>query len=303
LLPGIPHSFSKGWVALAALFPLLGIFQWWLQTDYMPRTDRPRVDMTAQLVEVNRSGPIVHLRAKVTLHNLGSTRVDSVGSLLRVTGYPPDGGSEQPSTVAVSSGIDWIGADGHDYRANPVDRADRTLLYSGVFFPTGGTFLPPGVSIATAPVIDVDSRVVGRVQLSATIAFVTARRLGSVHTCIPPRVDSADARFVKTSRRPFGSAGGGHYLCVESDLKPRNVVQSMVDDDPTIRSYIVLDDPAQTKTTEFPEFLFTFGTHVSFEGDAQRAQEVSDSIDANNPSEFLEVDDEYVLGDPSSGGG
>ena len=80
-------------------------------------------------------------------------------------------------------------------------------------------------------------------------------------------------------------------------------MQSLVDDDPAVRSYIAIDAPAGDRTAEFPQFVYSFGTDSSFNGDGGSSPDVNDKIDANNPSEYLEVDDEYVLGDHSGSGG
>ena len=66
---------------LVALIPLLGFVQFWLQTDYLPRTQMPLVDVSTDLTSTGATGDIVHLEAKVTFNNRSSVPVNVGGTL------------------------------------------------------------------------------------------------------------------------------------------------------------------------------------------------------------------------------
>ena len=83
LLPHTPNQFGTAWKAVAALLPLLAVVQLWFQTSYLPNHVRPLVDVSAKLVTMNRSGNTLHLKATVTLHNLGTLPPMFSGALKR----------------------------------------------------------------------------------------------------------------------------------------------------------------------------------------------------------------------------
>ena len=67
---------SAGAKTIVALIPLLGFVQFWLQTDYLPRTSLPLVDVTTDLTPTGKTGDFVQLEAKVTIKNRGSVQVN-----------------------------------------------------------------------------------------------------------------------------------------------------------------------------------------------------------------------------------
>ncbi|WP_166903288.1 hypothetical protein [Mycobacterium sp. DL440] len=89
---------NRGAVAVVALFPLLGLVQFWLQSDYLPARSLPLVDVQAELTPVGSSGSIIHLSAKLTMHNRSSVAVDIPGGVMRVAAYP-FGIPEEPATA------------------------------------------------------------------------------------------------------------------------------------------------------------------------------------------------------------
>jgi hypothetical protein len=49
--------------------------QFWLQTDYLPLTSLPLVDITTDLTPMGKTEDTVYLEAKVTINNRGSVPV------------------------------------------------------------------------------------------------------------------------------------------------------------------------------------------------------------------------------------
>jgi hypothetical protein len=285
---------TKGVAVAAALVPLLGLFQFWLETDYLPRTSRPLVDIQAELSPIGATGHTVHLLAKVTLHNRGSVQADVPAGLMRVTAYPKHLPSIAPTPTAIADGMDLSGATaGNDYRSIPSPAAAARLLYADDFV-TNGSFLLPGMQIEYKKVIDVDSQSVEFARLSVSAVFITKRRVSETRTCFPPRVSTKTdpVDFVKKAAHVWPSAAGGHFLCVENQIAPQNVVHELVSDDPILRIYLIIDDPTQPKV-EYPQIFAAYGTRKTID-DPSADPENAAKIDDENPSEvFRDVEAEY----------
>src|SRR5262249_22202249 len=102
----VPRSVHRGVAAIAVAFPLLGLFQFWYETDYVPRTSTPMVDIQVALAEIGRSGSTIPLAADLTLHNRGSAEADSIGSLVRITAYTRGTEVQQPSAPLIARAMD-----------------------------------------------------------------------------------------------------------------------------------------------------------------------------------------------------
>ena len=67
--------------AIAALIPVLGFVQFWLQTDYLPRTSMPLVDLTTDQAPTGKTGKIVRLEGESDHHksqfSTGECRCDN----------------------------------------------------------------------------------------------------------------------------------------------------------------------------------------------------------------------------------
>lgn len=83
-------EWTKSALIGTALFPLAGLLQFWLQNYYIPSTSMPLVDIWTELSPQGWSGTIIHLSAKVTIHNRGTSTVRIANSLMRVAAYPKD---------------------------------------------------------------------------------------------------------------------------------------------------------------------------------------------------------------------
>jgi hypothetical protein len=296
LVRHVPRSIHRGVAAVVVLFPLLGLFQLWYETDYVPRNSTPMVDIQVALKEVGRTGSTIHLEADLTLHNRGSAEADSIGSLLRITEYARSTKPQEPSANAVARAMDE-GLAARDFRAEPLPTSGRHLLYADDFFPVGGSFLTPGETDTFHIAVDVDASAASHVKLSADVGFIAQRDMGSIHTCTGRRVDESDPQFLARVTKPT-DYGGFKFLCVETDLEPRNVVQDLVADHPSIRTYIYLSDPGQPDA-EFPQFAVEYGTGGSFNSPSYNRR-IAQSINAANPTGIAEATDEFVVGDAAT---
>jgi len=90
---------------IVALIPALGLVQFWLQTDYLPRISLPLVDVTTDLAPTGKTGDIVQLEAKVTINNRSSVPVNVGGTAMRITAYPRGTGIRIQLPDAIQFGL------------------------------------------------------------------------------------------------------------------------------------------------------------------------------------------------------
>jgi hypothetical protein len=290
-------ALTKAAAVAVALFPLIGLVQFWLQTEYLPQTSHPMVDSSVELVPTGATGPVVHVTAKVTMHNRSTVQADVHAALLRVTAYPT-GGTSQPagSDVLVNSlGPAAEGAK-RNFREVPTLPGDARVLYAEVFaLPDEGVMLSPGETWQFNRVIDVDSRVVRVARLTLEGVIVTQRRLKDVHTCDEPQVsfgkEPVKYMFVAQSLHElFG--GAAHGLCTESQFAPSSVVQDLVADHPLLRTYTVVD----IRGTESPTLLPFLGTRERM-GDLLGLVDIQNKIDNSYPTVSIQDSAEYAPSD------
>jgi hypothetical protein len=305
--------FTKSAAVVAALFPLLGLFQFWVEGVYLPRVSRPLVDMQVELTPAGASGHKIHLLAKVILHNRGTVQADIPGALMRVTVYPKDLRPLAASPEAVAQGIDLSAfTAGNDYRAASAPASRARLIYADDFV-AAGSFLVPGIQIEYKKIIDIDADSVGLARLSVSAAFITQRRVEATRTCFPPRVtvNKEPLRFSKEVTKLISTESGGHFLCVENQIAPVNVVHALVSDNPILRVYMVINDPTQP-SVEYPQLFAQYGTRRSIDQPLSNPED-GYKIDDDNPSvSFRDVEAEYspkdsdlspVVTAPASAGG
>lgn len=288
-------TFTRGVAALAAVVPLLGLFQYWLDTDYLPRTSRPLIDIQADLTPIGATGRTVHLLAKVTLHNRGTVQADIGGSLMRITAYPRGAAPMAARPVDVAAGMDLSGfTAGQDFRADPTPAAAAQLIYADDFV-AAGSFLLPGMQVDYKKVVDVDLREVDLARLSVSAAFITQRRVTDTRTCLPPRVSLREqpVEFSEAVTKLLVTEAGGSFLCVEKEIAPRNVVHDLVSDHPLLRVYLVINDPNQ-ESVEYPQIFAAYGTRSSIDTAKQDPEEASKIDDANPTVVFRDVVAEYA---------
>src|SRR6201996_6021217 len=117
----------SAWSAtIVAVIPVLGFVQFWLQTDYLPRTSLPLVDVTTDLTPTGKRGDIVQLEAKVTINNRSSVQVNAVATLMRITAFPRATGAGTPLPDTIQFGIN----PSHEYRADPLPIDHNAPLYA-----------------------------------------------------------------------------------------------------------------------------------------------------------------------------
>ncbi|WP_454789008.1 hypothetical protein [Mycolicibacterium lutetiense] len=280
---------TRGAVAVAALFPLLGLVQFWLQSDYLPARSLPLLDVQAELTPVGSSGSIIHLSAKVTIHNRSSVAVDIPAGLMRVRAYPFGVPEEPATTDTVASYLDPVGSLFGDYRQIPVVPGNSKLLYAGSIG-AAGRFLAPGSTTGGQAVIDIDLQTVRLVQMGVSVVAVTRRAVQDTRTCYEPKKSYTEdvAGFMKEARGLHDWVGGGRALCTETQFAARGAIEEMVADHPLLRVFTVVDHPTFTTPMVVP----LLGTKTSVE-DPEGGMDEAATIETATPSGIFGAAAEY----------
>ncbi|NDJ91044.1 hypothetical protein [Mycolicibacter kumamotonensis] len=292
-------AFSKGAAVAVALIPLVGLGQFWMQTEYLPTSARPLIDISTELSPTGSTGPIIHLSAKATLHNRGSVQADVHAALIRVTAYPVGTPAEPASTERLLAGLTPYGRILRgEYRETPALPADSQLLYANLFAaPYDESLLPPGGTVEQKVVIDIDSRKVRLVRLSVSGVFVTRRLLKDTHSCYPPQISFAKDPFAFFDEagkvHDFGDTKAG-VLCSESQFASTGAIQDLVSDHPMSRVFVMVAPPAPTMNA--PDLMPFFGTRETLE-DPLRHIDAMSQIDKANPAVIINSSAEYVPSD------
>jgi hypothetical protein len=299
----VKPSFTRGMTAVVALFPLLGLIQFWMETDYIPRTSRPLVDIEAELLPVGNSGDTIHLIAKVTLHNHGKMQANIAGGLMRVTAYPNNLPEQAPTPTAMAAGMDLSGnLAGNDFRVKPTPATASRVIFADDFV-AAGSFLLPGMTITYRKAIDIDRSMVLLARLSVSGIFITKRAIQDVHTCYEPHISqSKDPIGFSKAATTLWTQTNSHFLCVENQIEPAGVIQELVADRPVLRVYVMIDNPNQPEM-EFPQLGAVYGTPQTIDNPMAHLEEQL-KIDESNPSVyFRDVGAEYSPkdGDISAG--
>lgn len=197
---------TKTAAIVAALIPLAGVVQFWLQTEYIPNVTTPLFDVTADLSPTGRTGSTVHLSAKAIYHNRGSVKLLMPAGLMRVTAYPKTPQqSVSPCSTEVPPEVYDTAGNVSDYSASLVGAMDPTgsepdaefrldgtdvsqcvLLYAS-FMGAPGAFINPGATLTVQKNIDINANTVRLARLSVTGVFVTERRINDVRACWPTK--------------------------------------------------------------------------------------------------------------------
>lgn len=281
---------SKSAVVVAALFPVLGLVQFWLQTDYLPRSSLPMVDVEAELTPVGNTGPIIHLAAKVKLHNRGSTKVDIPMGLVRVHTYPKGSPEIIPSPESVATFLNPSGSLIADYREVPTLPADAKLLYAGSIGSVG-SFIAPGATHSSQLAIDIDSREVRLARLRISLIAVNHRTVTNPRTCFGSQVSYNEntAEFLEEAAKLQNLVGAEDALCIETPLAARGAIEELVSDHPLLRIYTVVRNDNLTT----PLLIPFFGTPGSFDDLLSQNDERAD-IEHANPSGTFGAMSEYA---------
>lgn len=286
-------AISKAGIIVAALFPLAGLGQFWIQNQYLPNSSIPLVDVTTELVVLGSTGPIIHLQATTTLHNRGSFQVDLAAGLTRIVTYPKTTLHEPATPENVASHLNPLGSQFSSYRQTPTVASDAQLIFARSE-PLGALLSPGSISDTTA-VVDIDSREVRLVRASSTFVAVTHRSVRDTRTCYPPQKSLI--------QDPVGFLGEstvlhdflyGKALCVELQLASRGVVEQLVFDDPLLRVHTMVELPPGGGVA--PLLLPYFGTQESLD-DPVATGSSSMRIANANPTSILASTSEYAPSD------
>ncbi|MCV7402485.1 hypothetical protein H7K24_20300 [Mycobacterium fragae] len=290
---------TKGAAVAVAPFPLIGLVQFWMQAEYLPQASRPLVDTSTELSAMGSTGPVIHLMAKVTLHNRGSVQVDMHAALMRVTSYLVGTPTEPATTEALLASLDPIAsALRRDYREKPTLPADSRLLYARMIAaPYEGAFLAAGETSEYKRVIDVDSRTVRLVRLSVEAVLVTHRMMKDTRSCFSPQVSfSTDPKgFMSEAKKLHDwEHGAVRVLCTESRFASVSAVQDLVSDDPVLRTFVVVENP--THVIEVPTFFPFFGTREAVDAPFTHVDTMN-QVENANPSVYIRDSAEYAPSD------
>ncbi|CDO27706.1 hypothetical protein [Mycolicibacterium porcinum] len=285
-------AINRGAVVVVALFPVLGLVQFWLQSDYLPARSLPLVDVQAELTPMGSSGSIIHLSAKVTMHNRSSVAVDIPGGVMRVTAYP-FGVPEEPATgETVASHLNPVGTLLGDYRQVPVSPGDAKLLFAGTIG-AAGSFLTPGSTTTGQVMIDIDPRTVRLAQMRASIIAVTHRAVQDTRTCYEPKKSyNADIAGYLNEAGVLHDWPGGKALCTETQFAARGAIEDLVADHPVLRIFNVVDHKMFTT----PLLVPLLGTGSSVE-DPEAGMDEAATIETATPSGMFGANAEYAPAD------
>lgn len=313
-------EWTKSALVVTALFPLAGLLQFWLQNYYIPSTTMPLVDMSTELSPQGWSGPILHLSAKVTIHNRGTTRVNIANSLMRVTAYP-----KHPKDTRVHSnscfetpdrnegwcrlahGLDPSGLEPDiDFRVSPTlpdlttptPPADSQPLYVATL---QSDFLMPGETDIFQRDVDIDPGNVLLARLSVAAIVLTDRRIEDIRSCagkhVSEYVDASQFRHevqqVQEARQlRQWQPGRAHYFCREYDIAPGNIIEKLIANHPAVQVNTWLNNP-NLFGTEYPIITYSFGTAGRFD-EPDPGRQLERKLEELNPAYATTSESEYA---------
>jgi hypothetical protein len=294
---------TAGMTTIVALIPLLGFVQFWLQTDYLPRTSLPLVDVTTDLTPTGKRGDIVQLEAKVTINNRSSVQVNAVATAMRITAYPwrPPGPPTQ-----LPDAMNFGFTPSQEYRADPLptDQGIPLSLYAIELFPPAYT-LPAGQTYTFRRVVDFNSRDWRLARLAVDAIFITSPAYdGLSYTCAlsgQPQKSAEEAKDEIDKLIKEAVAGGmKQFKCREIRLMPRNVIHEIIGNHITFEVLAIFNDPTNPGL-QYPSLLLWWGVNGNYFLNARQSQRVS----AENPTTSTSVAVEYSPSEESAppGGG
>lgn len=316
LAPRSKLEWTKAAIFVTALFPLGGLLQFWLQNYYLPSTSQPLVDVSTELSPQGWSGPIVHVSAKVTIHNRGTAQVDVPNSLMRVTAYPQNPEKIRRTMIHVNpcsntpdrneywcelaNGFDPLGTERDtDFRVNPTLPGVFTptppqasqLLYAGAL---RGDMLMPGETDTFQREIDIDSRDVLLARLSVSAIFLTKQNIENIRSCVGKHASAYDdlAQFsVEAQQVQRMQSTNAHFICQEYDMAPGNIIEKLIANHPAMQVSTWLDNPAHLGN-EYPLLTVDFGTVGGF--DEPVRPNLVKKLAELYPAGFMESESEYA---------
>ena len=312
---GAKVEWTKSGVIITALFPLAALLQFWLQTYYVPATSKPLVDISSDLSLQSQTGPIMHLAAKVTVHNRGAGSVKVADALMRVTAYPRTPQQQGPRAECVdtyglkpfcqlASGLDLGGGNiDTDFRVNPTPPTSSELLYASDFMSGRGTFLSAGATETFQRIVDIDPANVRLARLSVSAVFLTDRKIKETRWCGGGDPLSPSVFAAKTHDNPEGRIDRppkdklGHEFCLEYEIAPKNIIEKWIGNRPVLRVFMILDDPLDPGN-EYPQIDYTYNAANGFDKPDTGQRESRKIEEANPTAAYLDVSAEYAPADP-----
>jgi hypothetical protein len=307
---------------IVALIPALGLVQFWLQADYLPRTSMPLVDVTADLTPTGKNGGIVQLEAKVTFNNRGSVPVSVGGTVMRITAYPKGKGRLDAIPDAIQFGFQASSP----YREESLP-TDKHTLYANDLLSIADV-MAPGQSTIYRKVVDFDSGKMRLARLDVDGIFMTSPNIDEVYTCplpllktwyhlgwwgltrilpyrIPPQMSADDTGFQDQIVQPiYEKVADGvfkKFFCRDIHFKPRNVIHDIVGDHPRFEVLAIFEDPTN-QSNEYPALLLWLGENENYLLTSGQWQKV---LSANPAITYKNIGAEYIPSEQSAppGGG
>jgi hypothetical protein len=309
---------------ITALFPLAGLAQFWLQTQYIPELTTPMFDISAELSPTGRTGSTIHLSAKVTLHNRGSVILKMPGGLMRVTAYPKIAQqSHNPCSTKPASNrhptlvgaMDPTGSEPDaEFRPDPTAVSQCELLYA-TFLGSPDAFLNPAGTWTMQKEIDIDSNTIRLARLSVSGVFLTERRFEDVRACWPTKDTNGSVNpkhwpiqaslyknpdnFYEEAQHLWPGPGMNDNLCVDYELAPRNVVQELESGPPILR-VVVITGREGDSFNEYPQLNWWYGAASDIDKSFEKSSE-TEKIEQSNPtSGMVDVVAEYAPDDSTA---
>lgn len=277
------RPFIRTAALIGVLVPLTGLLQFYLQNYYAPHVSAPLVDVSAELIPQSESNSRIHLSAKVTVHNRGSARISTSGSLMRLTAYPTAAHPQKseitsqqqgasatcgPGTIPterwceIGSALSFSGRNPQsEYRAEATPAPDAQVLYAAIFMPYGSD-LAAGETDTFQRVVDIDPATVRLVRLSVSAVFLTQRNIKDRMSCAKPRVSDQNPNFAEAVDTPqhfpdldapsnIDARTAPNIMCVDYEFAPQNIIDKLIGNQGACRVEIVLNNPGYPDS-EYP---------------------------------------------------
>ncbi|MET9894661.1 hypothetical protein ABZZ47_31500 [Streptomyces sp. NPDC006465] len=227
ILVNSPLHLTGTWGVIIALFPLLGLAQFWYQAYYQPTHDRPRVDVAVKIDQVRTVRGVTSLRGSIVVTNNGAASIDVLGSIYKVVGYRMSSGID-----SVRAAIDLVPPDQRH------KGADESLLEMDDVLPAGAS-LTPGQRWSKDFVFDADGRKNDFVRLTADLALIT--------------------------HAPGGVEGvgdckkEGYQVCAKTKFDSPTRLRKQLGDEPFAISYVLFKSPKDGKMQNSPYLYIDYG--------------------------------------------
>jgi hypothetical protein len=155
-----------------------------------------------------------------------------------------------------------------DFRVDPTPATNAQLLYAGLFM-NEDSFLTPGETDTFQREVDLDSKAFRLARFSVSAIFLPERIIRDTRSCLgkdagttasaltDPRTFAREVSIAQTDSDErnvpaLGPHALQHYLCVQYEIAPRNVIESLTGDHLVVQTVMTLNDP-QEPGNEYPQ--------------------------------------------------